>query len=90
MDRRLAETNVNVKVPMPPNRSRSDLPRCAHCGEVIGAYERFVEMIGGTLARETSRAAEPDVVRAPGGEEFEIIAIYSFRDGLIARVDFAK
>jgi hypothetical protein len=66
MDRRLAETNVNVKVPMPPNRSRSDLPRCAHCGEVIGAYERFVEMIGGTLARETSRAAEPDVVRAPG------------------------
>jgi uncharacterized protein (TIGR02246 family) len=30
------------------------------------------------------------VVRAPGGEEFEIIAIYSFRDGLIARVDFAK
>ena len=30
------------------------------------------------------------VVRAPNGEEFEIIAIYSFRDGLIARVDFAK
>ena len=30
------------------------------------------------------------VVRAPGGEEFEVIAIYSFRDGLIARVDFAK
>ena len=30
------------------------------------------------------------VVRAPGGEEFEIIAIYSFRDGLICRVDFAK
>lgn len=30
------------------------------------------------------------VVRAPGGEEFEIIAIYSFQDGLISRVDFAK
>ncbi len=30
------------------------------------------------------------VIRAPGGEQFEIIAIYSFRDGLIARVDFAK
>ena len=30
------------------------------------------------------------VVRAPGGEEFEIIAIYTFRDGQIARVDFAK
>ena len=30
------------------------------------------------------------VIRKPGGEQFEIIAIYSFRDGLIARVDFAK
>ena len=29
------------------------------------------------------------VVRAPGGEEFEIIAIYTVKDGLIARVDFA-
>ena len=30
------------------------------------------------------------VVRAPGGEEFEIIAIYTIKDGLIGRVDFAK
>ena len=30
------------------------------------------------------------VIRAPGGEQFEIIAIYPFRDGLISRVDFAK
>jgi hypothetical protein len=30
------------------------------------------------------------VIRASGGEQFEIIAIYTFRDGLIARVDFAK
>lgn len=30
------------------------------------------------------------VIRSPGGETFEIIAIYSFRDGLISRVDFAK
>ena len=30
------------------------------------------------------------VIRAPGGEQFEIIAVYTFRDGLIARVDFAK
>jgi uncharacterized protein (TIGR02246 family) len=30
------------------------------------------------------------VIRKPGGEEFEIIAIYSFKDGLISRVDFAK
>ena len=30
------------------------------------------------------------VIRVPGGEQFEIVAIYTFRDGLIARVDFAK
>ena len=30
------------------------------------------------------------VIRAPGGEQFEIVAIYTFKDGLIARVDFAK
>jgi hypothetical protein len=30
------------------------------------------------------------VIRKPGGEQFEIIAIYTFRDGLIARVDFTK
>ena len=30
------------------------------------------------------------VVRAPGGETFEIIAIYTLRDGKIARVDFAR
>ena len=30
------------------------------------------------------------VIRAPGGEQFEIIAIYTFQDGLISRVDFAK
>ena len=30
------------------------------------------------------------VIRSPGGEHFEIIAIYTFKDGLISRVDFAK
>ncbi|HXJ02861.1 MAG TPA: nuclear transport factor 2 family protein [Micropepsaceae bacterium] len=31
-----------------------------------------------------------DVSRGPGKERFEIIAIYTVKDGLIARVDFAK
>jgi uncharacterized protein (TIGR02246 family) len=30
------------------------------------------------------------VIRAPGGETFEAVAIYTVRDGLIVRVDFAK
>jgi uncharacterized protein (TIGR02246 family) len=31
-----------------------------------------------------------DVSRGPGKEQFEIIAIYTVKSGLIARVDFAK
>jgi uncharacterized protein (TIGR02246 family) len=31
-----------------------------------------------------------DVVRAPGGERFQVAAIYTFRGDQIARVDFAK
>ncbi|HVY83653.1 MAG TPA: nuclear transport factor 2 family protein [Caulobacterales bacterium] len=31
-----------------------------------------------------------DVERVPGGERFEVAAIYTLKNGLIARVDFAK
>ena len=31
-----------------------------------------------------------DVSRGPGKEQFQIIAIYTVKDGVIARVDFAK
>ncbi|MDX2238194.1 MAG: nuclear transport factor 2 family protein [Hyphomonadaceae bacterium] len=31
-----------------------------------------------------------DVVRAPGGERFQVAAIYTLRGGLIARCDFAR
>jgi hypothetical protein len=34
--------------------------RCVHCGDVIGVYEPLVACVGDE-ARETSRAAEPDV-----------------------------
>jgi len=40
--------------------------------------------VGGTVADHEH------VIRAPGGETFDVIAIYSFKDGLISRVDFAK
>ena len=42
------------------------------------------------IAVGSTVADHEHVVRAPGGEEFEVIAIYTFKDGLIARVDFAK
>lgn len=31
-----------------------------------------------------------DVERAPGGERFEVAAIYTIKDGRIARVEFAR
>ncbi len=31
-----------------------------------------------------------DVERAPGGDRFQVAAIYTIRDGKIARVDFAR
>jgi uncharacterized protein (TIGR02246 family) len=31
-----------------------------------------------------------EVERAPGGERFEVAAIYTIKNGLIARVDFVK
>ena len=42
------------------------------------------------LAVGNTVADHEHVVRAPGGEEFDIIAIYTIKDGLISRVDFAK
>ena len=43
------------------------------------------QMICGNTVVEHER-----VVRAPGGETFEVICIYTLADGKIARVDFAK
>ena len=36
------------------------LPRCAHCGDVIGVYEPMV-MLTGSEALHTSYAAQPDL-----------------------------
>ena len=41
-------------------------------------------IVGGTVVDHE------DVVRAPGGERFEIIAIYTLRGDKISKVDFAK
>ena len=57
------------------------------------AFETFPE----NKAKLVSRIAlgntvidHEDVSRGPGLDQFQIIAIYTIRDGLIARVDFAK
>jgi len=43
--------------------------RCTHCGDVIGVYEPMVVVRVGDAARETSRAADPELPRA-GDEHF--------------------
>jgi hypothetical protein len=47
--------------------------------------ELLSRMIVGNTVVEHER-----VVRAPGGETFDVICIYTLADGRIARVDFAK
>jgi len=38
----------------------NDAPRCRRCRDVIGVYEPMILLVDGR-ARETSRAAEPNV-----------------------------
>jgi hypothetical protein len=55
-------------------------------GEFPENHARLVNRIhvGGTVIDHEA------VSRGPGKDQFEVIAIYTIRDGLIARVDFAK
>jgi hypothetical protein len=59
------------EVPAPEPESLSTAPtlRCEHCREVIGVYERLVQVRDG-VARETSRAAEPDLSPHPGSSHY--------------------
>ena len=57
---------------MPGNRPSLDRPQCAHCGDVIGAYERFVEVVGQSVARETSFRSDPDVAFAEGTSRYHV------------------
>ncbi|MGH2856603.1 MAG: hypothetical protein ACRDMJ_03875 [Solirubrobacteraceae bacterium] len=51
-------------------------PRCGRCQQVIGVYEPAVTIAGGR-ARRTSRAADPELLRAAtGGAEHYHLACY--------------
>ena len=58
-----------------------------------GVFRQFPENKAELLNRIAVGSTVIDhekVVRSPGGESFEVIAIYTLADGKIARVDFAK
>ena len=56
----------------------------------VATLRAGVHELRDALIGRNTVADHEHVVRAPGGETFDVIAIYTFRDGLIARVDFAK
>jgi len=53
-----------------PVVSALDLPRCAHCGDVIGAYEPLVVRARGEV-RKTSLAADP-ALPLPDAEHYHL------------------
>lgn len=65
----------------------------AYRAKYDGVFKQFpenkVELLNRVAVGSTVIDHEK-VVRSPGGESFEVIAIYTLADGKIARVDFAK
>jgi hypothetical protein len=71
--------------------------RQANRAELHARYTELFKQFPQNRARLVNRIVvgdtvidHEDVSRAPGGERFEIIAIYSLKNGLIARCDFAR
>ena len=62
----------------------------ARYAKAFASFPQNKAYLKGRVATGNTVVDHELVIRAPGGEQFEIIAIYSFRDGQIARVDFAK
>jgi len=75
------------------NGTPTETDREALRARYVKAFAQFpqnrAELVN-RIAVGNTVADHEHVIRAPGGETFDVIAIYSFRDGLISRVDFAK
>jgi hypothetical protein len=75
------------------NGTPTETDREALRARYVKAFDQFPQNkaeLKNRIAVGNTVADHEHVVRAPGGETFDVIAIYTFRDGLIARVDFAK
>jgi hypothetical protein len=65
----------------------------AYREKYAGVFAQFPQNRAELLNRIAVGATVVDhekVVRSPGGDTFEVIAVYTLADGRIARVDFAK
>jgi hypothetical protein len=72
-----------------PSETSRDAIR-ARYAKAFGQFPQNKAVLKNRIAVGNTVVDHELVIRAPGGEEFEIIAIYTFKDGLISRVDFAK
>jgi uncharacterized protein (TIGR02246 family) len=72
-----------------PTETSRDALRARYAKAFAQFPQNKAELVN-RIAVGNTVADHEHVVRAPGGESFDIIAIYSFKDGLISRVDFAK
>jgi hypothetical protein len=63
--------------------------RARYQGVFANFPQNHAELIG-RLACANVVIDHERVSRVPGGETFDVLAIYTLRDGKIARVDFAK
>lgn len=73
----------------PPHTSDIETYRKNYAGVFAKFPENKVELLNRMVCGSTVIDHEK-VIRSPGGETFEVIAIYTLADGKIARVDFAK
>ena len=73
----------------PPHTSDIETYRKNYAGVFAKFPENKAELLNRIVVGPTVIDHEK-VIRSPGGETFEVIAIYTLADGKIARVDFAK
>ena len=62
----------------------------ARYAKAFAAYPENKARLVNRVAVGNTVVDHEDVCRGPGKERFEILAIYTVKNGLIARVDFAK
>ncbi|CAN7239551.1 nuclear transport factor 2 family protein [Phenylobacterium sp. LjRoot225] len=73
----------------PPHTSDIETYRKNYAGVFAKFPENKAELLN-RIAVGSTVIDHEKVIRSPGGETFEVIAIYTIADGKVARVDFVK
>ncbi len=68
----------------------ADAIRARHVNLFATHPQNKATLVNRIVVAESHIIDHEDVERAPGGERFQVAAIYTLKNGLIARVDFAR